>query len=127
MTTLITGVSGTVGSRFARRMLDDHSKASAELKSILSHRNISAHDDLMDPEHTNIKEQLRAAAGLDFDRLYMETMVRDHEQAVATFQAEAQNGGDPEVKAFAARQLPVIQEHLAQARNIASRLTARTP
>jgi putative membrane protein len=112
--------------RFARRMLDDHSKASAELKAILSHRNISAPDGLMDPEHTAIKERLRELGGPEFDRLYIVTMVRDHAQAVAQFEAEARGGGDADVKAFAARQLPTIREHLAHATRIALRYSDKS-
>lgn len=107
--------------KFARRMLDDHSKASAELKAILSRRNVSAPDDLMDPEHTAVKAQLRQLGGVAFDRLYMTTMVRDHEQALAIFQAEANGGGDPELRSFAARQIATIHEHLQQARTIVTR------
>src|SRR3954462_128275 len=107
--------------RFAGRMLDDHSRASAELKAILSHKNISAPDDLMDPEHTSVKAQLRELNSADFDRLYMATMVNDHQQALAAFQAEASGGGDPDVKQFAARQIATIQQHLAHAQSIAAR------
>jgi putative membrane protein len=105
--------------RFARRMLDDHSRASAELKAILAHKNITAPDNVMDPEHTRVWSELQQLGGSAFDALYMATMVKDHEQAVALFKAEAQGGGDPDVKAFAARQLPAIEQHLAEARQIA--------
>lgn len=109
--------------RFARRMLDDHSAAAAELKAILAHKNVSAPDDLMDPQHTDVKMQLRQMGGNDFDRLYMTTMVQDHQQALSQFQAEAQGGGDPDIKAFAARQVATIQQHLAEAQSIATRYT----
>jgi putative membrane protein len=110
--------------RFARRMLDDHSAAAAQLKAILAHKNVSAPDDLMDPQHTDVKMGLRGMGGAEFDRLYIATMVKDHQQALAQFQSEAQGGGDPDLKAFAARLVPVIQQHLAEAQNIATRYEA---
>jgi putative membrane protein len=111
--------------RFAQRMLDDHSRTAAELNAILAHKNVSAPDDIMDPEHTSLKSQLQQLNSADFDRLYMATMVKDHQQALAAFQAEAIGGGDPDVKQFAARQVATIREHLAQAQSIASRYPAQ--
>lgn len=37
---------------------------------------------------------------------------------MALFESEAQNGADPEVKAFAAQNLPMMQRHLAMARRL---------
>jgi putative membrane protein len=109
--------------RFARRMLDDHSAAAAELKAIVGHKNVSPPDDIMDPEHTMLKSQLQDA-GAAFDPMYMAAMVKDHQQTITLFQAEAANGGDPDIKAFAARQIATIQQHLAEAQRIASRYVA---
>ncbi len=39
--------------------------------------------------------------GANFDKEYVTAMVKDHEKDFASFQAEAQNGDDPEVKGFA--------------------------
>jgi putative membrane protein len=109
--------------RFARRMLDDHSAAAAELKSIVGHKNVSPPDDIMDPEHTMLKSQLQDA-GAAFDKMYMAAMVKDHQQTVALFQAEVAKGGDPDIKAFAVRQIATIQQHLAEAERIAARYVA---
>jgi len=39
-------------------------------------------------------------------------MVDDHKEDVSKFQDEANKGNDAEVKAFAAKTLPVLQKHL---------------
>jgi putative membrane protein len=39
-------------------------------------------------------------------------MVSDHETDVKNFQRMADNGSDPEIKAFAAKTLPTLQKHL---------------
>ena len=39
-------------------------------------------------------------------------MVDDHESDVSAFQKQADNGTDPDVKAFAAKTLPVLKKHL---------------
>jgi len=57
-------------------------------------------------------DELRAKTGADFDREYVEEMVDDHEEDVAAFEKQAQSATDPDVKAFAAKTLPVLKKHL---------------
>jgi putative membrane protein len=42
----------------------------------------------------------------------MQDMVKDHREDIAEFQKEANSGDDSDVKAFAAKTLPTLQEHL---------------
>jgi putative membrane protein len=42
-------------------------------------------------------------------------MVTDHKQDVAAFRRESTSGKDPEIKAWAARMLPTLEEHLKEA------------
>ena len=42
----------------------------------------------------------------------MQDMVKDHRTDVAEFKKEAASGKDPEVKAFASKTLPTLEEHL---------------
>jgi putative membrane protein len=48
-------------------------------------------------------------------------MVKDHQKEVAEFQKQAQSGSDPEVKSFAVKYLPVLQQHLQMAQSTASK------
>jgi len=43
-------------------------------------------------------------------------MVKDHEEAVSLFDEEAKTGKDPELKAFAAKTLPTLKDHLKMAK-----------
>jgi len=69
-------------------------------------------------------DQLSGLKGAEFDRAYMAHMVEDHEKDVKAFEQESQSGQDPEVKAWAAKQLPTLREHLSQAKSVRDRLTA---
>jgi putative membrane protein len=53
----------------------------------------------------------------------MTHMVADHKKDIAEFEKEASSGKDPEIKAFAAKTLPTLREHLklAQAADAAVR------
>ena len=42
----------------------------------------------------------------------MDAMRDDHRKAVAAFQAQSRSGDDADVKAFVAKTLPTLQEHL---------------
>lgn len=64
-------------------------------------------------------------SGSEFDKEYMSGMVKDHEAAVEDFQKQANEGTDPDIKAFAARTLPILQEHLQIARDVAKKVGAK--
>jgi putative membrane protein len=67
--------------KFAQMMIDDHTKANAELTSIATQYNIpvpSAPDD----KHNDLRDKLAKYQGADFDREYINAMVDDHQDAV---------------------------------------------
>jgi putative membrane protein len=47
-----------------------------------------------------------------------------HEKDTAGFALEAKEGQDPDLKAFAAKQLPILKEHLQQLSDLATHQTA---
>jgi len=70
-------------------------------------------------------DKLAKLSGAEFDKAYMSDMVSDHETDVKEFQTQADKGNDPDVKAFAAKTLPVLQKHLQMARDVASQVGAK--
>jgi len=102
--------------KFGQRMADDHSKANDELKSIAQDKNITLPSDL-DPKATALRDRLSKLSGEAFDRAYMRDMVADHQKAVSAFRMESKSGKDADVKAWAAKTLPTIEDHLKMARD----------
>src|SRR5579884_1590650 len=102
--------SGDV-KQFGQRMVDDHTKANDELKSIAEQKGVTLPTSL-DAKDQATKDKLSGEHGAAFDRAYMADMVKDHKKDIAEFQREANNGKDPDVKAFAQKTLPVLREHL---------------
>jgi putative membrane protein len=96
---------------FGQRMVTDHSKANDELKQIASSKGINLPTTL-DAKNQATKDRLSKLNGAAFDRAYMQDMVNDHREDVNEFRRESQRGTDPEVKAFAAKTLPTLEEHL---------------
>ena len=103
--------------RFAQRMVDDHARAAAGLKELASRKEIALETEL-DDQHQAMQDQLAQLKGASFDQAYMSHMVKAHLQAVATFQQQAKSGQDSDVKAWAAKTLPMLQEHLKLASSI---------
>ncbi|GGB24395.1 MULTISPECIES: DUF4142 domain-containing protein [Mucilaginibacter] len=98
---------------FAKMMVTDHSKANDELMAIAKTKNItlpSAPDD----EHQKMKADLAAKSGADFDKDYVDAMVKGHKKVESLFEDASKNCKDADLKAFAAKTLPVIQHHLAE-------------
>jgi putative membrane protein len=104
---------------FGARMVADHGKANAELKGIASRKGVSL-PSAPDQEQKAHADKMQKMPGAEFDRGYMEHMVADHQKAVELFERTAQSSKDPDVKAFAAKTLPTLKEHLKMAQSTAA-------
>ncbi len=106
--------------KFGQMMVDDHSKANAELKKIAETKKVTLPADI--GPHQKTVDKLKGMTGADFDKEYVNDMVEDHESDVAAFQKQADNSSDPEVKAFAAKTLPVLKKHLDAIKEIQAKM-----
>jgi putative membrane protein len=111
--------------KFAQRMVDDHDKANDELSNILKQKGMTPPTDLKGREKATY-DRLSKLNGPAFDRAYMSEMVKDHEKDVKEFERESTSGKDPDLKAFAAKTLPTLQDHLKMARDTQSKLGTDT-
>jgi len=109
---------------FAQQMIDDHSKAAGQLKQLAQGKNVMLPLEIS-PSHKQTMEKLTKLKGAECDREYVKAMVEDHVKDVTAFGAVAQNATDADVKAFAAKTLPTLQEHLQMIRGIAAKLDVR--
>ena len=100
---------------FGQRMVDDHGKANEELKSIAQRDGESLPSESSKGQQ-DMAQKLGQKSGKDFDAAYAQMMVKDHEEDVALFKKEASSGQDPEMKQFASKTLPTLEEHLKMAK-----------
>ena len=110
------GTSDAV-KQFGQRMVDDHSKANSELMTLASSKGITLPTTL-DEKHQKDVTKLRAMKGAEFDRAYSKMMLSDHNKDVSEFEKQSTKGTDPDLKAFASKTLPTLQEHLQMARSL---------
>ena len=106
---------------FGRSMKDDHTTANNELKDLASKKGIAIPATL-DKKGQDAYDGLNKKSGADFDKAYMDQMVKDHEMVLKKFREEADDGKDAEIKAWAATKVPVLEHHLQMARDLLNNL-----
>lgn len=107
--------------QFAQAMIRDHSSAGDELKTLAATKTYEFPADVNETQKA-IEENLSRLPSAAFDKEYVKVAVADHSAAVGLFSAEAKSGADPEMKAWAARTLPVIKMHLEKAEALSSKV-----
>ena len=100
---------------FGQRMVTDHSKANDELKQLATTKGLAL-PTAPDAEHQKKLDELSKKTGKAFDKAYMDDMVKDHEEDVAEFQKQSTSAQDPDLKSWAAKTLPTLQDHLKMAK-----------
>jgi putative membrane protein len=100
--------------QLGQRLADDHTKANDELKNLAQQKGITLPTDL-DAKHKQLRDRLAKLNGADFDRAFVNEVVRDHQKDVNAFKREAGRAKDPDVKAWADKTLPTLEEHLKMA------------
>jgi putative membrane protein len=106
---------------FGAKMVKDHGAMNAELATLAKSKGVEVPTTL-DAEHQAVRDRLMALQGHDFDRAYMQEMVKDHTQDVAEFEKASQTASDAELRGWADAKLPMLREHLALARDVNSQV-----
>jgi putative membrane protein len=104
---------------FGRWMATDHGLvANNWLKAILGDQNQSFQP-MLTAQDKELRQKLDGLRGAQFDREYIQSQVADHEKTIPVFQREASDGHNPMIKNFAENMIPVLQQHLAEAKALA--------
>jgi len=104
--------------KLSKEMIDDHNKLNQELVNLAAQKRIAIPRTL-DARAQFCAQNLMGVSSEHFDRCYAKAQLHAHTEAIATYEAEAERGQDPDVKAFAARALPSIKKHLHAIKPIA--------
>lgn len=106
---------------FGGRMVADHGKANDELKQLAQQKKWTMPTKL-EHKHKSMIDKVQKTSGPDFDKKYMEGMVKDHVKDIEDFRKATEKVKDPELKAWAQKTLPVLEQHLQSAKGIAGKL-----
>jgi putative membrane protein len=109
---------GTTGKyqQYGKRMMRDQSKLMEEIKLIASAKNLALPEEISE-EKTESLNILKAASGETFNRKFRRMIIRDHKRDIREFQRAAESS-DPQVREFAKRHLPILEQHLQAARDL---------
>jgi putative membrane protein len=95
----------------SQRMIDDHSKANEELRSLAGRKNLafpSSMSKMLEKKY----DKLAKLEGKKFGKRYSKCMVHSHKKAVRFYKMEARKGKDAELKAWANGMVPTMEQHL---------------
>lgn len=96
---------------FGSMMVMDHAKANNKLAALAAAKKITLPTA---PNATDQKviDKLSKLSGRDFDAAYIDDMIDDHKNDIKAFETATKHCKDPDIKAFAAKTLPVLKAHL---------------
>jgi putative membrane protein len=104
--------------QFAEKIIADHGKARSDLEKLAAEKGVTL-PTAPDPAKAPAMQSLVNQTGVAFDRAYMQQAAfGDQPEAQKLFQDASTNAEDPDVKAFAKEQVPVIARHLEMAKSV---------
>jgi predicted outer membrane protein len=105
---------------FAQQMVDDHTKGLDEVKAVAQAKGVTLPTDV-DAKHKAEAAKLEKLSGDAFDKAYMANGgVKDHTAVHKKLMADAKKIKDPDVKALADQHMPVVEQHLKAAQQMAA-------
>jgi len=103
--------------KFGQHAVEHHSQINDELMKLASTKGVTLPKKMGKTEQEKLNN-LAKLSGPNFDKAYIEMEIKDHSKDLSAFQKEAKDGKDPDVKAWASKTVPTIEEHLKMARDI---------
>lgn len=103
--------------KFGQHAIEHHSQINDELTQLASKKGVTLPKE-MSKKGREALDKLAKLSGPDFDKGYLEMEIKDHSKDLSAFQKETKSGKDPDVKAWAAKTVSAIEEHLKMARDL---------
>lgn len=103
---------------FGQWMITDHIALGTALNDITQQLGIGTNV-TFNQQQTQDIQNLGSAYGTSFDQLYTQNQVADHQQTLALFQQEVADGQNPTLKSLAQQAIPILDQHLAGAQQVA--------
>jgi len=111
---------------FGQQMIDDHGQALAKVQALAQARGVTLPTEL-DSKHKAMSAKLEKLSGAEFDKAYMAGVgVKDHKDTHDKLVSNSKKIKDPEVKALGDQHMPVVEQHLKAAQQMASTKSGTT-
>jgi putative membrane protein len=103
--------------KFGQHSVEHHTQINEELTKLAGTKGITLPKQ-MSKEQREALDKVAKLSGPDFDKAYLEMEIKHHSADLSEFKKEAKDGKDPDVKAWAAKAVAAIEEHLEMARGL---------
>jgi putative membrane protein len=103
---------------FGQKMVDDHTQMLKDLQALAKQKGVVLPEGAAAKDMAQMKLMERKS-GAEFDREYMEHMVKDHEKDLKDLESIAGKAKDADFRAALQKATPKVREHLAQAQRLA--------
>ncbi len=104
---------------YAQRLERDHTNAQQMLSGLASQLQVQLPQSL-DQRHQTMVSKLSNLSGPQFDQQFLQEQIKAHQNSINQFQRASKQADNPQVKDYANRMLPNLEEHLRLAQNLAS-------
>ena len=104
--------------RFAQMLITHHTQTTRSVTAAARRSRITPPPPRLMPMQQQMMNELRRARGNDFDRVFMMQQVPAHEMALALHRNYASRGDRPALRQAASAAVPIVEQHLAQARSM---------
>ncbi len=105
---------------YAQMLVADHTKDYQQLQTLALGANLTVPTAIDAGHNKAMIDPFQKLKGAAFDKKYAMEMVTGHTKAIEVYKREAASAQDPSVKSYAEQTLPVLQKHLAGAKDLMS-------
>ena len=109
--------------QFAQRMVTDHTTMGNQWTSLATRLRLGT-TSALNAGQQQLLSRLSTIPAADFDREYMNYAVQDHQTNISTFQRLGPSAQAPELRQLAASGLPILEQHLTMAQQVANQVGA---
>lgn len=102
--------------KYAQMLVDAHTKVNDELKGIASAKGLKLESEDLGSDRAY--KRLSKKTDMDFDREFVEHMIDSHEDSIKRFEKASADAKDTDIRAFAAKHVDHLREHLAKAETL---------
>jgi len=105
--------------QFAQKMMQDHQQAQRDLQEAAQQAGVQLPRSVPATKQQELRV-FQSLSGKEFDQQYIACMQAGHAKAVNQYQAVAQLSKNDQIKAYASKTLPTLQQHYQQVQQVAS-------
>lgn len=102
----------------AKRLVKEHTQAEKELEQLFARKGLPRGEAHLAEQLQSSINDLARLKGAAFDRAFKQQVIAEHEKAIESFEHQAKQGADPDLKAFAEKYLLQLRTHLIMAQEL---------